>query len=575
MRFSVLALDYDGTIAENGELNERVRIAISEVRSHGVAVVLVTGRILRDLQQQLADLRLFDAVVAENGAVSFHPQSGRLTLLGQPAPSSFLESLKANGINVLAGECVVEAEASDAASILHLIRDSELPLVMAFNRSRVMILPQAISKATGLREMLTAMRGSLHNTLAIGDAENDHELLAAAEMGVAVSWGSAQLKAAADMVLEGPGPDAVAEYITRVAASLRLPASRRRRHLLLGKAEDGNNLSLAVLGRNVLISGDPISGKSWLTGLLSEQLILLRYSICVIDVEGDYSALEALPGVMVLGGEEEEPNLRELTRVLHHPDVSVVIDLSRMKQEEKRSYVTSLLQMLAAHRRQTGLPHWIVVDEAHYFLHEEEAQKILDLELAGYIMVTHRASQLQRNLLATGGAIIVTRETDPAEARALLAMQGMIGDTTPGETLLGNLAISEAVLFPGTEESCGNFCKFKLAPRLTSHVRHRHKYFDVPVPKHKEFVFAQNEVGQVLSARTLKEFSTILPGLAQEALEGHLRRGDFSRWIEKVFGDLRLASEIRAVEIGGAVGHKFDARGAIVKLIRSRYFLRL
>lgn len=575
MRFSVLALDYDGTIAEDGILSDRVRAAIKEVRNHGITVVLVTGRIVQDLRQRLPDLRLFDAVVAENGAVIFHVQSGRSTLLGQPPPSFFLESLRANGINALAGECVIEAEACDAARILPIIKESELPLVMAFNRSRVMILPQSISKATGLRAVLTAMRASLHNTLAIGDAENDHELLAAAEMGVAVSWGSSQLKAAADMVLEGKGPDAVAEFITRVAASLRLPSRRRRRNLLLGTGEDGNKLSLAILGRNVLISGDPISGKSWLTGLLCEQLILQRYSICVIDVEGDYSALEALPGVMVLGGEEEAPNLRELTRVLHHPDVSVVIDLSRMKQEEKLPYVTSLLQMLAAHRRQTGLPHWIVVDEAHYFLHDPDASQILDLELAGYILVTYRASQLQPNVLAAGEAIIVTRETDPTEARALLAMHGVERDIAAGETLLKNLTISEALLFPGIEEAGGRLCKFKLAQRLTSHVRHRHKYFDVPVPKHREFVFRQNGNGPRGSARTLKEFSAILPSLSDEALEGHLRRGDFSRWIQKVFGDFRLASEIRAVEIRQGVGHKFDPRRAIVKLIKSRYFLSL
>ena len=77
----------------------------------------------------------------------------------------------------------------------------------------------------------------------------------------------------------------------------------------------------------------------------------------------------------------------------------------------------------------------------------------------------------------------------------------------------------------------------------------------------KEFVFAENGVGPSWRARTLKEFSAILPGLSDEALEGHLRRGDFSRWIEKVFGDFRLASEIRAVEIGQGVGHKFDPRG--------------
>ena len=48
MRFSVLALDYDGTIAVDGILDSDVRTAIAEVRAQGITVVLVTGRTLSD-----------------------------------------------------------------------------------------------------------------------------------------------------------------------------------------------------------------------------------------------------------------------------------------------------------------------------------------------------------------------------------------------------------------------------------------------------------------------------------------------------------------------------------------------
>ena len=46
--------------------------------------------------------------------------------------------------------------------------------MLVFNRSRVMVLPQGINKATGLREVLNTMRLSLHNCIGIGDAENDY-----------------------------------------------------------------------------------------------------------------------------------------------------------------------------------------------------------------------------------------------------------------------------------------------------------------------------------------------------------------------------------------------------------------
>ena len=126
----------------------------------------------------------------------------------------------------LAGQCIVETDATLAPRILAVIHELELPLVLLFNRSRLMVLPQAISKATGLRQALIALRLSAHNAIAIGDAENDHDLLAACEIGVAVGWGSPALQRSADEVIRGDGPSAVAAYIRQAANSMRLPPDR-------------------------------------------------------------------------------------------------------------------------------------------------------------------------------------------------------------------------------------------------------------------------------------------------------------------------------------------------------------
>ncbi|HYN06756.1 MAG TPA: ATP-binding protein [Vicinamibacterales bacterium] len=133
-----------------------------------------------------------------------------------------------------------------------------------------------------------------------------------------------------------------------------------RRHVALGQDRTGQPVSLAVRGRNVLIVGDPKSGKSWVAGLLCEQLILQRYSTCVVDPEGDYSGLEALPGVVVLGGSADGPSPRELRVALRYPDVNVVLDLSRMRHAKKWTYIRALLPALADLRRRTGVPHRIL-----------------------------------------------------------------------------------------------------------------------------------------------------------------------------------------------------------------------
>ncbi len=238
VKLLTLALDFDGTIARNDVLEPSVRQAIAEVRAHGIVVVLVTGRILEDLHRVAGDLHFVDAVVAENGAAIEFPDSGYSRVVGQPPPVALLAELRRKGVPFAAGQSIIDAHTDTASRILAILQRLELPLVLAFNRGRVMVLPQAISKATGVREALTILRLSPHNTVAIGDAENDHELLQACEMGVAVAWGSEVLKSAADCVLPGDGPPAVAGYIRALATGRVIPAPlKTRRHLLLGHTD--------------------------------------------------------------------------------------------------------------------------------------------------------------------------------------------------------------------------------------------------------------------------------------------------------------------------------------------------
>ena len=198
MKVQAVALDYDGTIAQNDTLDIDVRRAIAELRAQDIAVLLVTGRRIDDLQRVAGDLHFVDAVIAENGAVISFPESEYERNLGQAPPPVLLKDLQSNSVEYSIGRCVVDADANAAPMILSSIQKNRLPLSLIFNRSRVMILPQAITKATGLLEVLAILRLSPHNTIGIGDAENDHELLRVCELGVAVAWGSEELKSVAD-----------------------------------------------------------------------------------------------------------------------------------------------------------------------------------------------------------------------------------------------------------------------------------------------------------------------------------------------------------------------------------------
>jgi hypothetical protein len=572
MKFSALALDYDGTIALDGVFDAAVREAIGEARRRGIAVVLVTGRRLPDLHQVAGDLTCFDVIVAENGAVLEFPASGRHVLIGHAPNPAFLRELGRRGVPFKAGESVVESDAEWAGPILDAIRSLEQPLILAFNRGRVMVLPQAIGKSTGLRQALITLRVSIHNTVGVGDAENDHDLLDACEVGVAVGWGSAALRAVADEVIPGTGPSAVADYIRSISHRPRLSAQQMgRRRLLLGRQHNGDEVSLAVRGRTMLIAGEPGTGKSWLAGLICEQSILQGYCLCIIDPEGDYRSLEALPSVLTLGGDDPPPQARELERALRHPDVSVIIDLSRIAHREKREYLCTLLPLLVTLRRNTGLPHKILLDEAHYFLGGPDVSRLIDLELAGYILVTYRISGLPTSIRTISDAVVmVTRETDPEEARTLLAMCRPQPCAGVSPEVFRDLQMSEAALLPGSEEAHGAVRRFQLAPRLTAHVRHRTKYLDMPVLDSQAFVFG-DDGRPGARATTLKEFTGLLAALPADRLARHLERHDFSRWIDEVFRDRPLAAHIQKIEMRVQSDDPRDVADAVGQAIRARY----
>jgi Helicase HerA, central domain len=357
--------------------------------------------------------------------------------------------------------------------------------------------------------------------------------------------------------------------IRAFAESRSLPVvPRARRRLHFGYTPDGQEFSLAVRGRNILVAGDAKSGKSWAAGLLCEQLILHGYSVCIIDPEGDYRSLEALPGVAAIGGEEPPPSPRQVVRALRYPDRSLILDLSHMPQVEKIDYIKSILPALNVLRRRTGLPHRVLLDEAHYFLHDPDAGHLLDFELNGYLVVSYCASRLPKPLLDASEVIIVTCESNPQEIAALRKRCDHCPTAdAAGWSRLPHLGYGQAVALPVTEEAGGQLRLFSLGPRLTPHVRHRQKYIDIPVSDSRAFVF-----GDLRRARTLRQFTEAL-GDARTAVDGYLQRNDFSRWIGDVFGDYALADDLRRIEERYQSGWQFDASGELINAIRSRYEL--
>jgi hypothetical protein len=105
---------------------------------------------------------------------------------------------------------------------------------------------------------------------------------------------------------------------------------------------------------------------------------------------------------------------------------------------------------------------------------------------------------------------------------------------------------------------------------MTEHVRHRSKYLDMPVAETQAFAFAADG-RPVARARTLKALTGLLHTLPAEVIEGHLRRHDFSQWIDGVFRDHPLAAHLRGIEERVDTDGTRDLAESVTQAIRARY----
>ncbi len=139
MFFIALATDYDGTIAETGFVSAETMRAMEQFKRTGRKIILVTGRELDDLKTVCPDLKIFDRIVAENGALIFDPANGEERLLAPAPPEDFVAALKARNVSPLSvGRSIVATWEPNEGVVLETIRSLGLELQIVFNKGAVL-----------------------------------------------------------------------------------------------------------------------------------------------------------------------------------------------------------------------------------------------------------------------------------------------------------------------------------------------------------------------------------------------------------------------------------------------------
>lgn len=123
--FHVIAIDYDGTVAERDRTHPEAIAALGGLRENGRRVVSVTGRILADPPAVFPDVdQHFDSIVAENGAVL--TRHGTTRTLAAPVPRDLDNALGARGIRSRRGVVFLACEGRDDAAVLAEVRNQHL-----------------------------------------------------------------------------------------------------------------------------------------------------------------------------------------------------------------------------------------------------------------------------------------------------------------------------------------------------------------------------------------------------------------------------------------------------------------
>jgi hydroxymethylpyrimidine pyrophosphatase-like HAD family hydrolase len=571
MRFSLLACDYDETLALHSRVDEPTMAALSRLVASGRKVMLVTGRLLDDLLAVFPDTKPFARLVVENGAVVYDPATRTKRRLAEPPPAEFVAELERRGVAPIAvGEVIVATREPHQATVLSVIHDLGMGHQVVFNKGAVMVLPSGVDKGTGMLAALEEIGLSPHNVVAVGDAENDHAFLQRAEVGVAVQNALPLLKQRADMVTEGAASLGVVELIDEIVASdlARLEGSLLRHYFLLGKVAGGGDFTIPPYGTNVLVAGPSGSGKSQTTMALLERIIGAGYQACLVDPEGDYGELEAAVSV---GETDKAPSLDEVLQLLKKPSEQVVVNLLGVPLTDRPAFFGLLLPRLSALRTSTGRPHWILVDEAHHLLPSSwvPASLALPQSLGSILIVTVHPNQVSPAILTT---IEIVLAVGPNPESTLQQFCEATGQAPPVLEVGDGEEPKDGEIVAWSPITRAPPTRVEVVPAGSVHRRHRRKYAQGDLGPERSFYFRGPHGKLKLRAQNLAIFVQIADGVDEPTWLFHLKRGDYSRWFREHIKDLGLSRQVEQIE-KSTQAPAATTRALVRRAIEERYTL--
>jgi hydroxymethylpyrimidine pyrophosphatase-like HAD family hydrolase len=253
---ALVALDVDGTLVEfDGSLSPAVTDAVRRTAAAGAHVVVATGRSMHATMPVCDELGLSDGfAVCSNGAVivdvaarqpidvvTFDPTES-VRFFADHVPDALL-AVEELGVGYRvtgefpAGELdgrmtIVTHDELLTSPVTRLIarwpegdRDEFYALARNAGLRGVEyaigytawldFMPEGVSKASGLESVRVKLNVPIERTVAVGDGDNDLEMLRWAGMGVAMGQATTEVQAAADEIAPPVDEDGLARVLSR------------------------------------------------------------------------------------------------------------------------------------------------------------------------------------------------------------------------------------------------------------------------------------------------------------------------------------------------------------------------
>ena len=244
MDIKLIATDIDGTLLDDDcKISSENRSAIQAAMDLGIAFTLSTGRMFASTKAFAAELGVREPVICYNGAMTRHPDGTILshTPLDMDTAKNMLTLFKQRGLYVQSylndtlyvnnisdeefkyymktygimghpiGESLYSPDEPPTKLLVMTSTASEASLLMkelqglfgsdayvtTSNYNFVEMMNPGVNKGKSLRALADSMGISMDNVLAIGDGDNDVEMVAAAGVGIAMGNGCKRLKESA------------------------------------------------------------------------------------------------------------------------------------------------------------------------------------------------------------------------------------------------------------------------------------------------------------------------------------------------------------------------------------------